>query len=208
MSTDTDPMSTLQQAIIDTWFKDDETGRLDLPQLKRWFNGGKTLDDHLRAEYSDVIDKAAAGEFDDWMNSPTGSLALLLLLDQFSRNIYRGSAKAFAFDKKAQTVCLNGLAKGFDQALPVMQRVFFYLPLEHAETDELQIESIKRSTAMHEQSGDELKVFTRRTLEAALEHKEIVDQFGRYPHRNAALGRTNTAEEELWLKEHSKSFGQ
>lgn len=137
-----------------------------------------------------------------------GSLALLILLDQFTRNIFRGSAKAFAFDHKAQSVCLDGLSKGFDKNLPITQRKFFYLPLEHAESHELQAESLKRFTTLYEQSSNDLKEFTRRTLHSAIEHKAIIDAFGRYPYRNAVLGRENTAAEERWLAKSNKRFGQ
>ena len=208
MSTDAGPSSTLKKQVIDTWFKDEASGRLDLPQLKRWFNGGKSLDDQLTRDFSDAVNKAGNGDFDNWMEDAEGSLALLILLDQFTRKIYRGSAQAFTFDHKAQSVCLDGLAKGFDKDLPVMQRVFYYMPLEHAESHELQAESLKRFTALHEQCSNDLEEFTRRTLDSAVEHKAIIDEFGRYPYRNAVLGRESTRDEELWLTESNKRFGQ
>lgn len=208
MGTDAESSSTLKQHVIDTWFKDETSGRLDLPQLKRWFGGGKSLDDKLTRDFSDAVVNAGNGDFDHWMEDAEGSLALLILLDQFTRNIYRGSAQAFTFDQKAQSVCLDGLAKGFDKRLPVMQRVFYYMPLEHAESHELQAESLKRFTALHEQSSSDMEEFTRRTLDSAIEHKAIIDTFGRYPYRNAVLGRENTRDEERWLSESNKRFGQ
>ena len=208
MNTDLGAFSTLQHQIIDTWFKDATSNRLDLPQTKRWFNGGKSFDKQLTHDFSDTVIKAGNGEFDTWMEDAMGSLALLILLDQFTRNIFRGSAKAFAFDHKAQSVCLDGLSKGFDKNLPITQRKFFYLPLEHAESHELQAESLKRFTTLYEQSSNDLKEFTRRTLHSAIEHKAIIDAFGRYPYRNAVLGRENTAAEERWLAKSNKRFGQ
>ena len=208
MNTDPGPSSTLKHQIIDTWFKDATSNRLDLPQTKRWFNGGKSFDKLLTHEFSDAVNKAGNGAFDDWMEDATGSLALLVLLDQFTRNIFRGSAKAFAFDHKAQSVCLDGLTKDFDKNLPTTQRIFYYLPLEHAESHELQAESLKRFTTLHAQSSKDLQEFTRRTLDSAIEHKAIIDAFGRYPYRNAVLGRKNTTEEERWLAESTKRFGQ
>ena len=208
MNTDPGSSPTLKQQILDTWFKDTTSNRLDLPQTKRWFNGGKSFDKQLTRDFSDAVNKAGNGAFDDWMEDAVGSLALLVLLDQFARNIFRGSAKAFAFDPKAQSVCLDGLAKGFDKNLPITQRIFYYLPLEHAESHELQAESLKRFTALHAQSSQDLKEFTRRTLDSAIEHKAIIDAFGRYPYRNAVLSRENTLEEERWLADSNKRFGQ
>ncbi len=208
MNRDTASTSAQQEAILATWFQDEETGRMDLPQPKRWFNGGKSFDEQLRQQFAHTLDKANEGELDSWTSDASGSLALLVLLDQFSRNIYRGSAKAFAYDEKAQLICRAAIDKDFDQALPVIQRVFFYLPLEHAESDEIQTESLRKFTELHENSSADLEEFTLKTLESAVEHKAIIDQFGRYPHRNAALNRQNTAEEDQWLTEHSKSFGQ
>ncbi len=208
MSTDAGSSSALKHQIIDCWFKDATSNRRDLPQVKRWFNGGNSFDEQLTQDYSDAVAKAGNGAFDKWMEDATGSLALLILLDQFTRNIYRGSAKAFAFDHKAQSVCLDGLSKSFDRELPIMQRVFFYMPLEHAESHKLQEESLRRFTALHAQSSSEFAQFTRRTLDSAIEHKAIIDMFGRYPYRNAVLGRENTAEEECWLAKSNKRFGQ
>ena len=97
MNTDLGAPSTLKHQIIDTWFKDAKSNRLDLPQSKRWFNGGKSFDKQLTRDFSDAVNKAGSGEFDDWMEDAVGSLALLILLDQFARNIFRGSAKAVSY---------------------------------------------------------------------------------------------------------------
>ena len=194
--------------VIDTWFKDAESGRLDTPQSKLWFLGGKKLDQALSGQYSATLQAASEGRLDNWLETAEGTLALIVVTDQFNRNINRGTAQAFALDGIALAACQHALAKHFDQQLTITQRVFCYMPLEHDETLESQSESILRFRQLCVDAPATLKTFTENTLQYALDHQVIIQQFGRYPHRNAVLGRTSTQAEIDWLERENKRFGQ
>jgi len=195
-------------AIIDDWFLDADTGRRDLPQPARWFRGGKALDAHLRSRWSSDLGAALAGERDHWREERSGSLAFVVLLDQFARNLHRGSAAAFAGDERALAAARTAIARGDDRRLPLVQRVFLYLPLEHHESIEMQRESLRLFTALRLGAPDPLTDFAQATLDSAREHAAIIERFGRYPHRNAVLGRTSSDEEREWLDEGGGRFGQ
>lgn len=211
MRSDSSPVTTdvqTPQQVLSTWFLDVETGRMDVPQSKRWFMGGQTLDDELTRQYSATLDAARNDQLGSWMDDAQGTLALIVLTDQFNRNIHRGTAEAFALDAIALQACNHALTHAFDQTLPVTQRVFCYMPLEHDETLESQERSIALFRALDQQAPPELKDFTEGTLQYALEHQAIIEQFGRYPHRNAVLGRSSTQAELDWLEKENKRFGQ
>jgi len=156
---------------------------------KAWFNGGDAFDRECEARFLDGHLAAAQREHEDWIDTPDGALALLLLLDQIPRNIFRGSGHAFATDGLARHYADRALAAGHDAAFEPMLRAFFYLPLEHSED----IADQRRSVALFESLGVEL--YTK----YAIEHLHVIERFGRFPHRNRALGRTSTDEEQAWL---------
>lgn len=158
---------------------------------KSWFAKDDAFDADLRTHFEAAHLAAARGALADWEESADGAVALLLLTDQIPRNIYRGSAHAFATDAMAREVCLRALARGFDQAFEPALRCFFYLPLEHSE----RIEDQDRSVALFETLGD------GEYLKYAIVHRDIIARFGRFPHRNAVLGRITTAEEKAFLDE-------
>ena len=199
---------TLKARVLDIWFKDDDTGSMELPQSKRWFMGGKALDQRLISDFTEAVDKAANGALDHWQDDAQCALALVVMLDQFNRNMYRGTAQAFAHDAKALSISRHCVNNALDESLPVTQRVFLYLPFEHDETAQSQQESIRLFTQLHNSAPPSLQDFSKRALGSAMEHKRIVDQFGRYPHRNACLGRTSTPEELAWLNSSGSRFGQ
>ena len=196
------------QHVLDTWFKDEATGRMDLPQTKRWFMGGLELDQQLSSQYSHTLLLAGENKLDHWMDTAQGTLALIILLDQFNRNINRGTAGAFAHDAKAVTVSKHALAMGYTKELPISQRLFCYMPFEHDETDESQSQSVALFTQLKEEAPEDFSEFADRTLASAIEHKDIIDKFGRYPYRNAVLQRRSTEEELAWLANENKRFGQ
>lgn len=154
----------------------------------RWFAKDDAFDARC-ADFAAVHHASARGEHADWEATPEGSLALILLLDQIPRNIFRGSAHAFATDGLALVIALRAIAAGHDQATPMPLRVFYYLPLEHAEDLRVQ----QRCVALTAATGDEN--FSR----YARLHHDIIARFGRFPHRNAALGRTTTPDEQAFL---------
>lgn len=176
------------QNIIDFWF--------DSENAQRWFKPTPEFDEECRNRFGDLITPAGLGELDHWQQDPQGTLAIILLLDQLTRNIYRGQPQAFAHDPKARAVAMTALAKSYDTQLPQTRRFFLYLPLEHSEDRSDQAHSVK----LFEAYGDAEK------LDYAIRHQVIIDRFGRFPHRNAVLGRASTAEEIEFLKEPNSSF--
>jgi uncharacterized protein (DUF924 family) len=162
---------------------------------KQWFAKSDAFDDAIRLNYEPVHHAAARGEYDAWIETPQGALALMLLLDQFPRNLYRGSAHAFATDPKARHLAREAVARGHDLALEAQLRPFLYLPFEHSEDLADQDESIRLTTRLRDDSGD------ADTLKWAGIHRDIIVRFGRFPHRNAAFGRTTTPAEQMFLDE-------
>ena len=156
---------------------------------EKWFNGGAGFDAACRERFLDAHFAAARREHDDWMGSADGALALLILLDQIPRNVFRGSGHAFATDGLARHHADRALAAGHDAAFEPDLRAFFYLPFEHSED----LADQQRSVELFRPLGNE--VYTK----YALEHLRVIERFGRFPHRNRALGRVNTPEEQAWL---------
>lgn len=191
--------------ILDYWFGQ---GPLDAARLTErtafWFGGDgpertAARDAEIRETLEPLLLRAARGEFDSWAATPRRRLALILLFDQVPRNIYRGTANSFAFDTQALALAVEGLHFAADQALDPAERMFFYLPLEHAESREAQDAAVKAFERLAEEVPAELRGFFAGTLAYAHEHRDAIRRFGRFPYRNAALGRESTAEERDWL---------
>ena len=163
---------------------------------KDWFQKDEAFDTALRDRFGALHERAGAGACDNWTDTADGALALILVLDQFSRNLYRDDPRAFAQDDKALAIARAAIAAGFDQQHPHERRVFFYIPFEHSERLEDQEEGI----AHCERHGDQ------ETLKYAIAHRDIIQRFGRFPHRNACLGRISTAEEVAFLQTPGSSF--
>lgn len=174
---------------------------------KRWFGGGAALDGEIRTRFGARVVQAIGGGLQDWEQQPLPRLALVILLDQFTRNMFRASAQAFAGDARAQQLVLDTLAHQTDQQLPRVARVFTYMPLMHAEDLALQDECIARFARLVAEAPDSLKPRLQGHLDYARQHQAIIARFGRFPYRNAALGRVNTPEEEDFLRKGPR-FGQ
>lgn len=208
-ATITDDDAVRIDAILSFWFKEQA---LTAPQIDRrmdiWFSEDPVFDHEIEKEFSDDIEAASNGKLQHWTSSAEGRLALILLIDQFRRNIYRGTANAFAKDKLALKLCVEGAMEKVDQVLSPIERVFFYMPLQHAESKKVQ----EKSVALYNRLADAVSPTFRETLLTVAQfaelHKDIIDQFGRFPHRNALLGRENTAEESEYLAGDSPDFGQ
>ncbi len=157
----------------------------------KWFAKNDAFDSDIRERFGDAVEAALAGKYDDWADGAHGALALLILLDQFPRNIFRGSAQAFSGDPKARMIADRAVGAGFDRAFPKDARTFFYLPFEHAEDMAAQ----ERSVDLFRTNGTEKEYLY------ALIHMDVIRRFGRFPHRNAVLGRETTAEEAAFLAE-------
>ena len=196
-------------AILAFWFKEHA---LTAPQIDRrmdvWFGEDQIFDLECKKEFSTDVERASAGEFDHWADEPRGLLALILLLDQFRRNIYRHTARAFEMDRKALKLCVEGAMANKDKGLPPVQRAFFYMPLQHAESPKVQAKSVQ----LYRRLAEAVSPTYRETFETIAQfaelHHDIVEQFGRFPHRNNLLNRENTPEEEEYLAGDSPDFGQ
>jgi uncharacterized protein (DUF924 family) len=193
--------------VLDFWFGGLREGEPVPPErFALWFGGAGTTDRQIRERFAADVERAGAGGYDGWRAFPRGTLALLILLDQFPRNIHRGYPRAYAFDGKARELCLAGLDEGEDRALNTVQRAFFYLPLEHAEDIALQQRSVAAFAELLRQAPAPLRETCRNFLDYAERHRAIIERFGRFPHRNSALSRPSTAEEETFLREPGSSF--
>jgi uncharacterized protein (DUF924 family) len=187
------------QALLDFWFGAPGSPHHD-QWREIWFKADPAFDEDLRARFAAAQRAAAAGAYDDWQSSADGCLALVLLLDQLPRNLYRDTPAAFASDEKARAVARHALAQGFDRGLPDVRRCFLYLPFEHSEDLADQETSMSLFAALPSNAtNDESLAYAKR-------HYEIIARFGRFPHRNAVLGRKSTPEEEAFLKEPGSSF--
>ncbi len=168
-----------------------------------WFKGGEAFDRLLTDRFQPLLETLSAGPLaQDWSTRGAKQrLAAILVLDQMSRNIFRASPRAFAQDLLALTLCKEGLGQKEDKALSEVERAFYYLPLEHSESLHDQRRAVALFTALHEDARPEFRDFTRNTLDYARQHLEVIEQFGRFPHRNAVVGRESTPDEQEWLAE-------
>jgi len=190
------------------WFTDIHFGATATNRGKLWFGGGKALDDSLREQFEPLVSAALERKLDHWADTATGAVSLVLLLDQFPLNIFRKSAKAYAGEQHAVEITKAGLDRGLHQLMSVQEQVFFYLPLEHSESLEDQVQSVELFTRLHDNATDEFSAFTKGSLDYALSHKAIIDRFNRYPYRNEVLGRESTEAELEWLADNPERFGQ
>jgi uncharacterized protein (DUF924 family) len=202
------------RSVRDFWF-----GKLPLSaegfnrRMPFWFADESSAmrqrrDEHMRVRFGVLVEQAARGELASWADSPRRRLSLILLLDQFPRNLFRGSARAFATDAPALALTLSGMQSAADAALEVVERIFFYMPLQHAESREVQEESVAAYRRLLSEAPPELHEHFASTLRCAENHRAIIERFGRFPYRNDALGRSSTAEERDWLSGGGSSFGQ
>jgi uncharacterized protein (DUF924 family) len=175
-----------------------------------WFGSeGRLHDEEIRERFGSLYERAASGELASWADGPRRRLSLVLLLDQFPRNMFRGSERAFACDDQALALTLTGMQSAADGALDVLERFFFYMPLQHAESRDAQDESVAAYRRLLAEAPPEVRGLCEEALRFAQEHRAIIERFGRFPHRNRALGRASTEAEEQWLREGGGArFGQ
>lgn len=195
------------ELVLDYWFGNLRNAE-DYPeqQSKIWFGGGPQVDQDIRERFEPLLLKAKNHELGHWKETPRGRLALIVLVDQFPRNMYRGTPEAFAFDQIAQKLTLEGLASKDDLKLFPVERAFFYLPLEHAEDLTLQKMSIEKFNQLEQDAPLALAPVFKSYAKYALWHYEIIAKFGRFPHRNATLERKSTDEEIIFLEQPNSSF--
>ncbi len=204
------PLPEAVRTLVAYWFGPLEQGFPKTPRNRLWFGGarqGGRIDQEIRARFGALHAQALAGALDDWGQWPRGRLALLLLLDQFSRNIYRGLPEAFAADPLALAHARACVDAEQDHLLAPIERLFCYLPFEHSESLADQDQSVQRVRALMAQTDPACHAQLAPYLTHALEHREVIRRFGRFPHRNAVLGRTSTEAERLFLQT-APGYGQ
>jgi len=195
------------EKILEFWFGTfPNAWSVDASRYDMWFENGPAYDAEIFSCYGSDYFRAVEGEIDHWGHSPRGRLALIILLDQFSRHIHRGSAEAFAQDKRSQQLCIEGIAAGDDLNLHPVERSFFYLPLEHAEDIDLQNLSLKAFKQLLEDVPPAYRTPFEASLEWAEQHHYVIEQFGRFPELNEIHGRGSTDEEIAFLKSGKYSF--
>ena len=190
--------------VLTFWFG--PPGSPPLANAKRWFERDAAFDAEIAERFGELVRRAGSGELEAWRDTPTGALALVILLDQFSRNLHRDSPLAFANDPTARDVAKDVRARRLDRALAPVERAFLYLPYEHAEDPALQEESVARYAELAAEAPPELAEHFRETLDYARRHRDVIARFGRFPHRNRVLGRASTPAEIEFLKEPGSSF--
>lgn len=184
-------MESEYHPVIDFWFRE--------LTPRQWFtDGGPALDELVRARFGALVEQARSGALAHWAQSPRGRLALILVLDQFPRHVFRGRPEAYASDVAAQALAREGIRSGMDEALGLSERQFFYLPLMHAEDREVQTQSVERYTALRDAA--------QAILAFAIDHRDTVARFGRFPHRNETLGRASTPEEQAFVQSDENMF--
>jgi uncharacterized protein (DUF924 family) len=186
--------------VLSFWMGDGCTPR------EEWFQKSDALDEAIRCRFGPAIARAASGDLDAWRASPRGRLALVILLDQFSRNAMRNTPRAFAQDDRALGLALEALDAGEDAALLPLERVFLCMPLVHAEDRAAQARAVGFFEKLSADAPPSLAGYMRSSLGYARAHCAIVDRFGRFPHRNAVLGRATTPEEAEFLRQEGSTF--
>jgi uncharacterized protein (DUF924 family) len=200
-------MSAPWQPLLDWWFGSGETAaEVASAQQGLWFGKQDSQDDYAREHFAPLVRQALAGELEDWTETAEGWLALILLLDQLPRMIYRDSPFAYSGDLRAQQLVARGLAAGWEQALAPLEQTFVYLVLEHSEDLASQNLAVELFAGLLEQVSEEDRDYFTNTLDYAERHQRVIVRFGRFPHRNQALGRESTAEEISYLKEPGSGF--
>jgi len=199
--------ATVYEPVLQFWFG---SGRNPVEIAKQqadlWWGKSPATDAAIHDRFGALRALAVQGELDAWEETSRGRLALILLVDQMSRSLFRDQLEAFTYDYLAQEWCLNGLDLGVDEELQPIERVFFYLPLEHSESRVDQVRSVALFTDLSKRVPDTQRELFASYLDFAKQHHRIVDRFDRFPHRNRILGRASTAEELAFLQEPGSSF--
>ena len=204
----TDAFLPTPNDILDFWLGDGMAlGWPSKDMNRRWFMGGAALDAEIRSRFGQAVQSALQGALAPWEASLHSRLALVVLLDQFSRNVFRGTARAFDGDAHAQQLTIITLAQQEDQQLPWVGRVFLYMPLMHAENLAMQEKCVACFSQLVANAPAALKPRLQGNLDFAIEHRGIIARFGRFPYRNAVMGRTSSSEEKNFLRDGPR-FGQ
>ncbi len=197
------------EEILKFWFADSASS----PEAARernafWFESDEDLDRQIWSLFADSVSDAASGIYDSLADEPDSRLALIILLDQFPRNMYRGTAEVFRHDARALALAREGVEKQHLQHLSVPEQAFFLMPYQHSESLEAQQEGVRLYNLVVQGAPEEWRALAEGYRDFAVRHHDIIEQFGRFPHRNQALGRKSTAAEEHYLESGGDTFGQ
>ncbi|MFC3607695.1 DUF924 family protein [Stutzerimonas tarimensis] len=200
-------MLTPWQPLLDWWFGEGATAvEIAAEKQRLWFGYRPEQDAEAREHFAALTDQALAGGLDDWTMAPQGWLALILLLDQLPRMIYRGTPAAFAGDERAQQLVRDGLVQGGDMLLPPIQRVFVYLVLEHSENLAAQEQALAYFAMLRDIAEPAEQPLFDDFADFALRHRDVIARFGRFPHRNKILDRPSTDAEQAFLAQPGSRF--
>lgn len=201
-------LPVLAEEVLGFWFGPvlDSTAVIPGDRLGLWFGGKAETDQQIRERYAPTLERALQSDSLAWLGTPRGRLALIVVLDQFSRNIFRNTTKAFAADSLALALALSGMSMGDDLELSPVGRAFFYLPLEHSEKLENQEMSVAAFDRLRQVAPPAQKETFVGFYDYAVRHREVIARFGRFPHRNRILGRESSAAELVFLQQPGSSF--
>jgi uncharacterized protein (DUF924 family) len=202
------PVATESEEVLDFWFGEIRNGFPLEDKSTLWFQTSDANDDLISRRFGELLLAAEKGDRDNWAATPRGRLALIILLDQHSRHIYRGTAQAFAFDGKALELARQGIEWGQHNELEYVEQSFFFMPFEHSEKFADQQFCVGLFNTLLEEVPAQHKERAANSLQWAQQHRDIIKQFGRFPHRNAVLNRESTPEEKEYLAQGASAFGQ
>ena len=195
--------------VLSFWFEDAAKNPEALRRRATvWFHSDPAFDRECAARFASTLEDAARGGLDHWAGTPHGRLALVIVLDQIPRNIHRGSPAAFMHDAEAAAHCIAAVESGQDQALSRVERIFLYMPLQHAEDLGLQRRSVERFESLAPGADEAWRDYFAENVRYARLHRDIIERFGRFPHRNRILDRESTEEEARYLADGAPTFGQ
>lgn len=196
------------EPVLARWFGEPaDTPEYLAERQSLWFGKDPSVDSELARRFGPLLAQGARGGLDRWIErGPRGTLALIVLLDQFPRNIHRGTPRAFAQDDRALAVAIEAVEAGLDRGLRFAERVFVYLPFEHAEDLRMQERSVALFERLAREAPAAIRPWTDMTVEYAVRHEAVIRRFGRFPHRNVLLGRASTPEEQAFLREPGSHF--
>ena len=193
--------------VLGYWFGDlSADGRADAPHAQRWWKKDPDVDAEVRERFGALHEAIAGGRHEAWLAGARGALAYVIVLDQFSRNMFRDTSRMFAHDAQALRAALSGIDRGFDRQLAFDERGFLYMPLMHSEELPLQNRCVALFEAFRDELGGTRREQAAGSVDYARRHRDIVARFGRFPHRNGILGRTSTAEELEFLTQPGSGF--
>ena len=197
------------EEVLTFWFGDAcASPELATARSKFWFKSDTETDQQVWELYADVVTDAGGGLYDYWQETPKGRLALIILLDQFPRNIFRGTSEVYRYDSKALTLAGQGITVGHLAGLSIPEQAFFLMPYQHSEDIAVQRVGVDLMAAMVASAPQELKPVAQGNLDFATRHHDIVAEYGRFPHRNSLLGRNSTEAESQFLQTGGERFGQ